>query len=114
MQKCQRPELDLDANKYKCAARAAVCAFALSKTDSQFIILYKENHNKVEKNKWDAFFKSMKKAAVLASGTVAQITAWLSERDILVVSEGNNKENPYMHIYGNRESNYASMLAPMI
>ena len=80
---------------------SVVCSFAVSRNKT--LMNYEDNHDKVESTEWKTFFKNMRKRGMWASGPVAQVTVWLLERDILVISEGNTKENPYMIVNGNRD-----------
>ena len=65
---------------------------------------YKVNFNDLaiatSSKNWDCFFTEMKKTRVWAEGPVAQVTAWLLQRNIVVFSEGSNESNAYLFITG--------------
>ena len=74
---------------------------------------YRNNHDEVEQIKWDAFFTRMERQRVWASGHVVQVAAWYLERDIIMISQGNNESNPCMQIYGSRNGDTVT-LPPLI
>ena len=104
LQQSQRPDLGL-LGKFRSAkvVRRMVCAFALSNNDAQLVEFIK-NFNAISKVKWAAFFRNMRRDGVWADAPVTQVTAWLLDRDIWVVSEGNIPSNPYMVVYGTVKS----------
>lgn len=48
----------------------------------------------------------MKKLRVWAEGPVVQVTAWLLEQDILVLTEYTSDENLYLIIEGDKEHKF--------
>ena len=68
------------------------------------------NYDKVSRDTmrapWVQFFNNMKKQHVWAEGPVLYCTALLLERDIAVISLGNNARNPLMVIKGQKGSNH--------
>ena len=119
-QQLKRQELEIESCMFGSAEalRAAVCSFALSNSKhTTFIKSYKERYNEIEKPKWDTFFRKMKLDGVWACGPVAQVTAWLLQRDFWVISEGVTKDRPFLPLYGNRNGSgkeFASSYPPLI
>ena len=104
-QQLKRPELEMENCMFESAEslRAAICSFAISNSKhTSFIRSYKERYNEIEKPKWDTFFRKMKLDGVWACGPVAQVTAWLLQRDFWVISEVVTKYRPFLPLYGNR------------
>ena len=101
-QQLRRPELEKEGHGYTATSlRKAVCDFALEKEHPEVKKLaqnYDANATMTLRAKWDCFFTNMKKASVFAEGPVLYCAAILLERDIAVMSFGNTRANPYLHV----------------
>ena len=103
-QQLHREDLEL-LNVYENASqlRKLVCDFAIRKEHpmvKQLAEVHDTNASASLRSLWVPFFTNMKKNHVFAEGPVLYCTAFLLERDIAVMSFGNNEGNPYMLISG--------------
>ena len=98
----RRPELQIQSSSYTAASlRKEVCAFAITRQDPIVDNLAQQHDASAAitlRLNWNDFFNNMKKSGTFAEGPVLHCTAAMLKRDIAVISFGNNKRNPYLHI----------------
>lgn len=103
-QQLRRPELQ-SSNQYTAASlRKAVCEFALARQGKDVQRLARVHDNAAVltlRASWDSFFTTMKRSGDYAEGPVLYCTSLLLEREIAVISFGNTRENPYLHVPSN-------------
>ena len=114
MQQLERAEINIQ-NVYvdHKNLRKCICDYA-TMCETVELVNYKVNYDElalsISAKNWDCFFHEMKKPRVWAEGPVAQVTAWLLQRDILVISEGSKESNPYLLIPGDKTHSYPPMV----
>ena len=95
-------------NEYTAASlRKAVCNFALDRQNEdvqRLAVLHDDAATMTLRTPWDAFFTNMKRSGVFAEGPVIRCTALMLQREFAVISFGNTRDNPYLHIPSNNIS----------
>ena len=80
--------------------RERVCQLALR---AELQVIKEMKKNWVQKEPWSAYWERMKRNKVWADHPFIQVTAWLLERDIFVVTDSASPENLFMTFSGSRE-----------
>ena len=100
-QQLRRLELHSSQQYTAATLRKELCNFALEKSNHLIQNLaqqHDENAAAALRFPWDVFFNQMKRSGTFAEGPVLHTTAIMLERDIAVISFGNSRNNPYLHI----------------
>ena len=101
----KRPKLKITTKVTKVTdskkLRLSICNFALNSKEEKVMTL-RQNWDKVSSTSWNDFFKKIKVVGVWVESPIPEIAALYLNRDMHIISQGHNEENPYTYLNGQR------------
>ena len=96
-QQIKRPKLKITTKVTKLTdskkLRLSICNFAINSKEEKVMTL-RQNWDKVSRTPWNDFFQKMKVVGVWVESPIPEIAALYLNRDMHIISQGNNAETP--------------------
>ena len=90
-------------------------AYALQSKDQVVINLrtkYKNDISSADKKTWEEYWELMGKNGTWVDHIFVQMTAWLMNLDIMILTTSSKPENPFIHLIGNTENGPGNTSSP--